>query len=51
MVNQILGHIGNTSKNLIQYTQDKGIFVGACSPVAPGIPTQNLRGKKNGRKV
>jgi diketogulonate reductase-like aldo/keto reductase len=36
MVNQILAHISNTPKELIQYTQDKGILVEAYSPVAHG---------------
>jgi diketogulonate reductase-like aldo/keto reductase len=36
MVNQILVHISNTPKELIQYTQDNGILVEAYSPVAHG---------------
>jgi diketogulonate reductase-like aldo/keto reductase len=34
MVNQILAHVSNTPKELIQYTQDKGILVEAYSPVS-----------------
>jgi diketogulonate reductase-like aldo/keto reductase len=36
MVNQILAHVSNTPKELIQYTQDKGILVEAYSPVGHG---------------
>ena len=36
MVNQILAHISNTPKELIQYTQDQGILVEAFSPIAHG---------------
>ncbi|MFW9783729.1 MAG: aldo/keto reductase [Candidatus Heimdallarchaeota archaeon] len=36
MVNQILAHISNTPKELIQYTQEKGILVEAHSPIAHG---------------
>src|SRR5205085_4623026 len=36
MVNQILAHISNTPKELIQYSQDKGMLVEAHSPVAHG---------------
>jgi len=41
MVNQILAHISNTPKELIQYTQDKGILVEAYSPVAHGELLKN----------
>ena len=41
MVNQILAHISNTPKELIQYTQDKGILVEAYSPVAHGELMKN----------
>jgi diketogulonate reductase-like aldo/keto reductase len=41
MVNQILAHISNTPKDLIQYTQDKGIIVEAYSPIAYGELTKN----------
>jgi len=41
MVNQILAHISNTPKKLIQYTQDKGILVEAYSPVAHGELLKN----------
>jgi len=36
MVNQILAHISNTPKELIQYTQGKGMLVEAHSPVGHG---------------
>lgn len=36
MINQILAHIGNTPKELINYTQDKGILVEAYSPIGHG---------------
>ena len=36
MANQILAHISNTPKKLIQYNQEKGILVEAYSPVAHG---------------
>ena len=41
MVNQILAHISNTPKELIQYTQEKGILVEAYSPVAHGVLLKN----------
>jgi diketogulonate reductase-like aldo/keto reductase len=41
MVNQILAHISNTPKDLIQYSQDKGILVEAYSPVAHGELMKN----------
>lgn len=41
MVNQILAHISNTPKELIQYTQDQGILVEAYSPVAHGELLKN----------
>ena len=41
MVNQILAHISNTPKELIQYTQEKGILVEAYSPVAHGELVKN----------
>ena len=34
MVNQILAHISNTPKELIQYAQEKSILVEAHSPIA-----------------
>jgi diketogulonate reductase-like aldo/keto reductase len=42
MVNQILAHISNTPKELIQYTQGKGILVEAYSPIAHGELNKNL---------
>ncbi len=41
MVNQILAHISNTPKELIKYTQDKGILVEAYSPIAHGELLKN----------
>lgn len=41
MVNQILAHISNTPKALIQYTQEQGILVEAYSPVAHGELMKN----------
>lgn len=41
MVNQILVHISNTPKALIEYTQDQGILVEAYSPVAHGELMKN----------
>ncbi|GET21842.1 aldo/keto reductase [Prolixibacter denitrificans] len=41
MVNQILAHISNTPKELIEYCQDKGILVEAYSPVAHGELMKN----------
>jgi diketogulonate reductase-like aldo/keto reductase len=41
MVNQILAHISNTPKELIQYSHDQGILVEAYSPVAHGELLKN----------
>jgi diketogulonate reductase-like aldo/keto reductase len=41
MVNQILAHISNTPKELIQYVQEKGILVEAHSPIAHGELMKN----------
>lgn len=41
MVNQILTHISNTPKELIEYCQRKGILVEAYSPVAHGELLKN----------
>jgi diketogulonate reductase-like aldo/keto reductase len=41
MVNQILTHISNTPKELIQYSQGKGMLVEAYSPVAHGELLKN----------
>ena len=41
MVNQILAHISNTPKELIQYNQEKDILVEAYSPVAHGELMKN----------
>jgi diketogulonate reductase-like aldo/keto reductase len=41
MVNQILAHISNTPKELIQYAQDNNILVEAHSPIAHGELMKN----------
>jgi len=41
MVNQILAHISNTPKELIQYSQEKGMLVEAYSPVGHGELLKN----------
>jgi diketogulonate reductase-like aldo/keto reductase len=41
MVNQILAHISNTPKELIQYNQEKNILVEAHSPIAHGELMKN----------
>ena len=41
MVNQILAHISNTPKELIQYSQGNGILVEAYSPVGHGELLKN----------
>ena len=41
MVNQILAHISNTPKGLIQYSQDRGILVEAHSPIGHGELLRN----------
>ena len=41
MVNQILAHVSNTPKELIHYTQSKGILVEAYSPVGHGELLKN----------
>lgn len=43
MVNQILAHISNTPKELIEYTQDQGILVEAYSPIAHGELLKNQK--------
>ncbi|NMC45516.1 MAG: aldo/keto reductase [Chloroflexi bacterium] len=50
MVNQILAHISNTPKELIKYSQDKGILVEAYSPVAHGELMKNQEVKKMAEK-
>jgi diketogulonate reductase-like aldo/keto reductase len=50
MVNQILAHISNTPKELIQYCQEKGILVEAHSPIAHGELLKNLEVKKIAEK-
>jgi len=41
MVNQILAHISNTPKDLIDYTKNKGVLVEAYSPIAHGELLKN----------
>ena len=41
MINQILAHISNTPKELIQYSQEKDILVEAYSPIAHGELMKN----------
>ncbi len=41
MVNQILVHISNTPKELIQYSQNKGMLVEAYSPIGHGELLKN----------
>ena len=41
MVNQILAHVSNTPKALIQYSKDKGMLVEAYSPVGHGELLKN----------
>jgi len=41
MVNQILAHISNTPKELIQYSQEKGMLVEAYSPFGHGEILKN----------
>ena len=46
MANQILAHIGNTPKELIQYCMDNGILVEAYSPIGHGELMKNQEVKK-----
>lgn len=46
MVNQVLAHISNTPKELIEYCESKGILVEAYSPVAHGELMKNDEVKK-----
>lgn len=41
MVNQILAHVSNTPKELIQYTKDNGMLVEAYSPIGHGEVLKN----------
>lgn len=41
MVNQILAHVSNTPKDLIQYSQEKDILVEAYSPIGHGELLKN----------
>ena len=55
MVNQILAHVSNTPKELIQYSRDKGMLVEAYSPFGHGeiLNNENIIGmaKKYGVSV
>lgn len=46
MINQVLAHISNTPKDLIDYTQSKDILVEAYSPIAHGELMENEAVKK-----
>lgn len=50
MVNQILAHISNTPKELIDYTQKQGVLVEAYSPVAHGELLKNEKVAKLAEK-
>ncbi len=50
MVNQILVHISNTPKELIQYNKERDILVEAYSPLAHGEIMKNLEVKKMSEK-
>ena len=50
MVNQILAHVSNTPKGLIQYSQDKGMLVEAYSPVGHGELLKNKALAKMAKK-
>ena len=50
MVNQILAHVSNIPKELIEYSQEKGILVEAYSPVAHGELMKNQEVKKIAEK-
>lgn len=41
MVNQILAHISNTPRELVQYSQEQGLLVQAHSPIAHGELLKN----------
>lgn len=43
MVNQILAHISNTPKDLIQYSQEEGVLVEAYSPMGHGELFKNQK--------
>lgn len=43
MINQILAHVSNTPKELIQYCQDKNILVEAYSPIGHGELLKNTQ--------
>ena len=50
MVNQILTHISNTPKELIKYSQDKGMLVEAYSPIGHGELLKNHEVKETAKK-
>ena len=51
MVNQILAHISNTPKELIQYNQEKDIVVEAYSPFGHGELFKNQEVTANSREI
>jgi len=50
MINQILVHISNTPKELIEYNQKNGILVEAHSPIAHGELMKNIKVRKIAEK-
>lgn len=50
MVNQVLAHISNTPKELIQYCEDNGILVEAHSPIGHGELFKNEEVAKMAKK-
>lgn len=50
MVNQILAHISNTPKELIQYSQEKGMLVEAYSPIGHGELLKNREVAETAKK-
>jgi len=51
MVNQILAHVSNTPKALIQYSKDKGMLVEAYSPVGHGELLKNQKLAEMAKKI
>ena len=51
MVNQILAHVSNTPKALIQYSKDKGMLVEAYSPVGHGELLKNQELAEMAKKI
>ena len=50
MVNQILAHVSNTPRDLIEYCNEKGILVEAYSPIAHGELMKNQEVKQLAEK-